>query len=139
MFRISPSGSYTSLYSFGSSPNDGAYPWAGLVQGGDGNFYGTAYYGGTNGNGTVFRFSVPLNPSPNQIAAVQLSGRNAVFVVPCYGGARCQLQFTGSMNPPSWADVPGVSVTNKIGGFLTVTNVGGAVGPQGFYRFDITP
>jgi hypothetical protein len=30
----------TILYSFGSSPNDGENPW-GLVQGSDGNFYGT--------------------------------------------------------------------------------------------------
>jgi uncharacterized repeat protein (TIGR03803 family) len=57
VFRISPSGSYTSLYAFGSSPNDGANPYAGLVQGLDGNFYGTTFYGGTNSNGTVFRIS----------------------------------------------------------------------------------
>ena len=41
VFRISPSGSYTNLYSFASSPNDGVNPVAGLVQGSDGNFYGT--------------------------------------------------------------------------------------------------
>jgi len=57
VFRINPSGVYTSLYSFGSSTNDGANPYAGLVQGSDGNFYGTTYYGGTNDNGTVFRIS----------------------------------------------------------------------------------
>jgi uncharacterized repeat protein (TIGR03803 family) len=66
VFRISPSGSYTSLYSFSNSP-DGAIPWAGLVQGGDGNFYGTTAGGGTSSNynsvsqiyggGTVFRIS----------------------------------------------------------------------------------
>jgi hypothetical protein len=43
------------------------------------------------------------------------------------------------MNPTNWVNVPGVSVTNIIGGLLTVTNFGGAVGPQGFYRFAITP
>ena len=57
VFRISPSDSYTSLYSFGSSPTDGQNPQAGLVQGSDGNFYGTTLYGGTNGNGTIFRIS----------------------------------------------------------------------------------
>jgi uncharacterized repeat protein (TIGR03803 family) len=31
------------------------YPSAGLVQGSDGNFYGTTEYGGTSGNGTVFQ------------------------------------------------------------------------------------
>jgi uncharacterized repeat protein (TIGR03803 family) len=57
VFRISPSGSYTILYYFGSQPNDGVYPEAGLVQGSDGNFYGTTYDGGTDGDGTVFRIS----------------------------------------------------------------------------------
>lgn len=52
VFRISPSGTYTSLYSFGSSLTDGYNP-AGLVQGRDGNFYGTAQHGGTNNHGTI--------------------------------------------------------------------------------------
>ncbi len=57
VFRISPGGNYTSLYSFGRIPNDGEYPVNGLVQGNDGNFYGTTEYGGANGEGTVFRIS----------------------------------------------------------------------------------
>ena len=46
----------TSLYSFAGS--DGANPDAGLVQGSDGNYYGTTYYGGANNVGTVFRLGV---------------------------------------------------------------------------------
>ena len=57
VFRISPGGDFTNLYSFGSYPGDGEYPWAGLVQGSDSNFYGTTYFGGTSGLGTVFRIS----------------------------------------------------------------------------------
>ncbi|MGO9611202.1 MAG: choice-of-anchor tandem repeat GloVer-containing protein, partial [Verrucomicrobiia bacterium] len=57
VFRISPSGNETNLYSFGSLANDGSFPVAGLVQGSDGNFYGTTKYGGLNGWGTVFRIS----------------------------------------------------------------------------------
>jgi uncharacterized repeat protein (TIGR03803 family) len=52
VFRISPLGSLTNLYTFSGS--DGATPFAGLVQGSDSNFYGTTYTGGTNGLGTVF-------------------------------------------------------------------------------------
>ena len=48
-------GGLTTLYSF--SYNDGAYPVEGLVLGSDSNFYGTTYYGGTSGSGTVFRIS----------------------------------------------------------------------------------
>ena len=47
VFKISTNGVLTSLYSF-TGTNDGANPQAGLVQGSDGNFYGTTYHGGTN-------------------------------------------------------------------------------------------
>jgi uncharacterized repeat protein (TIGR03803 family) len=47
---------FTSLYSF-TGTNDGAVPSAALVQGSDGNFYGTTAFGGTNGLGTVFKIS----------------------------------------------------------------------------------
>ncbi len=57
VFKISTNGALTSLYSF-TGGNDGADPRAGLVQGSDGNFYGTTYWGGTNGGfGTVFKIS----------------------------------------------------------------------------------
>jgi uncharacterized repeat protein (TIGR03803 family) len=52
IFKITPSGTLTTLYSFGS-PN-GEDPIGPLVQGSDGNFYGTTELGGTNFNGTVF-------------------------------------------------------------------------------------
>jgi uncharacterized repeat protein (TIGR03803 family) len=61
LFRISPGGSYTNLHSFGSSPTDGQHP-GGLLQGSDGNFYGTTGYGGANGDGTVFKLDVGLGP-----------------------------------------------------------------------------
>jgi uncharacterized repeat protein (TIGR03803 family) len=59
VFRISPTGVYTNVYSFDidGTPTDGQNPFAGLVQGSDGNFYGTTFIGGTNSDGTVFRIS----------------------------------------------------------------------------------
>src|SRR3974390_3430905 len=45
----------TTLHSFEVFPN-GANP-SGLVQTSDGYFYGTTYWGGTKGNGPVFRLS----------------------------------------------------------------------------------
>jgi uncharacterized repeat protein (TIGR03803 family) len=58
VFRMTPSGVCTTLYSFGGAP-DGSTPAAALVQGSDGNFYGTTDSGGTNicGCGTIFRIS----------------------------------------------------------------------------------
>src|SRR5438876_7871698 len=49
-------GSLTTLYHFVAQPLDGAEPSAGgLIQGSDGNFYGTTYQGGENNLGTVFK------------------------------------------------------------------------------------
>ena len=56
VLRIRPSGSLTKLWSF-TGGSDGAKPWAGLLHGSDGNFYGTTYSGGDSNAGTVFRIS----------------------------------------------------------------------------------
>ena len=37
--------------------NDGANPYAGLIQATDGNFYGTTGYGGANNHGIVFKIT----------------------------------------------------------------------------------
>ena len=66
VFKITPGGVLTTLYNFCSQANctDGVEPYAGLVQAGDGNFYGTTWLGGTNcrpgllgGCGTVFKIT----------------------------------------------------------------------------------
>ena len=64
VFKVSPPGVLTVLYSFCSLPNcaDGSGP-AGLVQATDGNFYGTTQSGGTGANctplgcGTIFKIT----------------------------------------------------------------------------------
>jgi len=63
VFKISTHGVLTSLYSFAGA-SDGSQPGAGLVQGSDGNFYGTTSLGGSGCNGVVFRISVGLPPQP---------------------------------------------------------------------------
>lgn len=60
VFKITPTGGFTLLYSFaelpdGSLPN-GASP-SGLVEGLDGNLYGLALVDGANGVGTAFRLT----------------------------------------------------------------------------------
>lgn len=57
VFKVTSNGAFTVLHNFSGFPNDGATPMAGLVLGSDGNFYGTTYYGGVNGNGTVYRIT----------------------------------------------------------------------------------
>jgi uncharacterized repeat protein (TIGR03803 family) len=61
VFKVTPSGEKTTLHSFGASATDGENPYAPLVEGADGNFYGTASSGGAkgfaNGSGAVFKVS----------------------------------------------------------------------------------
>jgi uncharacterized repeat protein (TIGR03803 family) len=58
-FEITPAGKLTTLYTFCSLPNcsDGEYPNGPLLQGMDGNFYGTTHEGGANGAGTVYKLT----------------------------------------------------------------------------------
>ena len=59
VFKITPDGRLTTLYSFCSQPNctHGSNPYAVLVQATDGNFYGTTLIGGANNAGTVFKMT----------------------------------------------------------------------------------
>jgi uncharacterized repeat protein (TIGR03803 family) len=62
VFKVTATGDYTLLYSFSglggiSGSTDAATPLAGLIQGTDGNFYGTTYWGGAYTVGTVFRIT----------------------------------------------------------------------------------
>ncbi len=59
VFKITPAGTLTTLYSFCAQGGctDGEFPIDKLVQGTDGNFYGTTEGGGTSGAGIVFNSS----------------------------------------------------------------------------------
>jgi len=61
VFSITPSGTLTTLYHFcsegGAGCTDGENPYGALIQGTDGNFYGTTSFGGTDTYGTVFRIT----------------------------------------------------------------------------------
>lgn len=56
IFEITPGGTLTTLHSFDNA--DGSAPYAGLIQGADGNFYGTTSAGGAHGHGTVFELTL---------------------------------------------------------------------------------
>lgn len=59
VFKITPNGKVTTIYSFCSQAGctDGDVPNDSLVQTFDGNFYGTTYEGGASNNGTVFELT----------------------------------------------------------------------------------
>jgi uncharacterized repeat protein (TIGR03803 family) len=58
VFKLNTDGSgYALLHSFTGAGTDAAGPHAELVQGRDGELYGTTFNGGANNNGTVFKLS----------------------------------------------------------------------------------
>jgi len=109
VFKITPAGVLTSLYSFCAQtgcPDEG-FPYAGLVQGTDGNFYGTASGDSFDGYGTVFKitpqgtlttlhtFSGPDGYLPT---ATLVQGTNGDFYgTTSFGGANCSPAGCGTV------------------------------------------
>jgi uncharacterized repeat protein (TIGR03803 family) len=101
VFRISPDGSYSNLYSFGGYPVDGSGPRAALIEGIDGNFYGTTWIGGSGGAcefgcGTVFQItpegietdlhSFDEQPDGANLGGALVQGSDSNFYGTTYGG-----------------------------------------------------
>jgi len=57
IFKIASSGNFTFTLLFSFNFTDGGQPYAGLVQGSDGNFYGTTNTGGSSRAGVVFKIT----------------------------------------------------------------------------------
>lgn len=59
VFKITPSGTLTTLYSFCAqfACDDGQNPLAALIQAADGDLYGTTEFGGANAKGTLFKIT----------------------------------------------------------------------------------
>jgi uncharacterized repeat protein (TIGR03803 family) len=80
VFKITPSGKLTTLYSFCLQPGcaDGSSPYAGLVQAINGNLYGTTNAGGAGGAnkaGTVFQ----ITPSGTLKTLLSFDGANGAY------------------------------------------------------------
>src|SRR5258708_7607668 len=57
VYKATAAGAITVLHNFKGYPTDGYRPLAVLVQGYDGNFYGTTYQGGTKNFGSVYKIT----------------------------------------------------------------------------------
>jgi len=58
VFKITPDGSFSIIYSFAGGPNDGSFPYGALVQASDGNLYGETVGGGATGNGVIYKLTL---------------------------------------------------------------------------------
>lgn len=123
VFKITPSGQLTTIYSFCSRPHctDGALPYAGLVLATDGNFYGTTYQGGQ---------SVVTNSCP-------IYGCGTVFEVSPTGAFKSLYSFCTSSNCPD-GEEPLIGLIQGINGhFYGATSYGGP--NSGGTVFELTP
>jgi uncharacterized repeat protein (TIGR03803 family) len=77
VFKVTAGGTVTTLYSFCSQTNcpDGTFPYGGLVQASNGNFYGTTELGGANGGGTVFE----ITPAGALTTLYSFSGSDGLY------------------------------------------------------------
>jgi uncharacterized repeat protein (TIGR03803 family) len=162
IFKMTPDGTTTVLHSF-TGGMDGASPPAALIQGTDGNFYGTTVYGGASGFGTVFRMTpggavttvysfvgccgLGSSPSAALIQAADgnfygttTDGTNTPFCIGCAGNifrvtpagdftAMHTFSFGDGADPYS----PLIEATD--GNFYGTTSWGGSNGQQCFLRF----
>jgi uncharacterized repeat protein (TIGR03803 family) len=81
VFEIAPAGRLTVLHSFAGY--DGATPYAGLVQAGDGNFYGTTSTGGERSGGTIFK--ITAGGTLTTVHSFGESGRPSTLSTPTAG------------------------------------------------------
>ncbi|MGD0059351.1 MAG: choice-of-anchor tandem repeat GloVer-containing protein [Verrucomicrobiia bacterium] len=140
VFSISSTGAFTSVYLFTGRP-DGSDPEAGLVQGIDGNFYGTTYSGGASNAGMVFKLTLSAggggcnsNFVP-QITAIQFAGTNVVITLPTVICQSYQLEYSNAMAPTNWTSIG--STVAGTGSPIQLTDTGGAEQTQRFYRVEI--
>jgi uncharacterized repeat protein (TIGR03803 family) len=98
VFKLTPSGTLTTLHSFCAEEDpstgnclDGDGPNA-LIEGSDGNFYGTTSGGGKNGNGSVFR----LTPSGTLTTLYSFCSKGNPNTSSCPDGAYPDAVIEGS-------------------------------------------
>ncbi|HTW66019.1 MAG TPA: choice-of-anchor tandem repeat GloVer-containing protein [Bryobacteraceae bacterium] len=138
IFKITPGGVLTTLHSFAGT--DGYTPHGGLVQGSNGNLYGTTSAGGASNDGTIF--SLALLPSATLIVSGVLNAASyakdangqGLSVAP---GSLVQIYAT--LPGASAANATGVPLPTSLGG-VSVTFGGtpapvSAVAPTGAFPF----
>src|ERR1017187_6562521 len=149
VFRAQAGVVFTNLHSF-TGTNNGANPYAGLVQGSDGNLYGTTSSGGQYNLGTVYKFGTNgaltglysfdgTNGAAPYAALVQgadgnfygttyaggVSNLGTIFQFTTNGTLTTLFSFTGTNNPYQGANPGAALVPASDGSFYSTAEYGG--------------
>jgi uncharacterized repeat protein (TIGR03803 family) len=147
VFKITPAGALTTLYTFCSQTNctDGATPFGNLVQAANGDFYGTTFGGGVDDGGTIFKIT-PAGTLTTLVTAV--GGYPSGTLLQATNGDLYGTTSRGTifkMTPGGTLTTLGTVCCYSYAGLVQATNVnfygttyaGGAYG--GGSIFEITP
>jgi uncharacterized repeat protein (TIGR03803 family) len=113
VFKVAPTGTLTTLYSFCSQANctDGVYAVSGLIQGTDGRLYGTTGGGGANGDGTVYALYVGLHPFVETVPITGAVGTAVMILGTDLTGAT-SVTFNGT--PAAFTVVSSTEITTTV-------------------------
>ncbi len=128
VYQITPSGIFTVLFAFNGDNGSGSS--SALIQGSDGNFYGTTTQGGTNGYGNIFRLTVPLQPILKPVAKV---GNTLSLTWSSVSNLAYQVQYRNNLTETNWSNLGStITATN---GTTTITDPCGTT--NRFYRVEL--
>jgi len=156
VFKLDASGTESVLHTF-TAPTDGANPYAGLVRDNRGNLYGTTYFGGASGFGTIFKidstgkeavlhsFAGPEGANP-YFGSLVIDNNGNLFGAASTGGAS-NIGTLFRLSPAGTLTVMhtfgGADGANPLGGLLRdahgnlygTTYQGGALGAGAVFKF----
>ncbi len=136
VFRFSTNGVLTYLHSF-TGGKDGSYPYASLIQGADGSFYGTTVGGGQSNQGTVFQLS-ELKVLP-EFQSITLTNDTVVLTWNTQPGVSYQLEYASSAGSPPWFTPWREIGRPVVGTGATLSATDSTASLQRFYRVVIFP
>ena len=127
VFRLNKDGSqFKVLHAFPGDPSDGVGPWAKLIIGRDGAFYGTTAGGGGTGNqGVVFQLWPPQTPD-----MLDITGPSNARQIRFAGSGGSSYKVLRSTNFSFWSVID--SLIMPMSG--VATNIDNAALPSAFYR-----
>ena len=141
IFRVTPAGAYSTLYSFCAVAGckDGFFPQTGMVQHTNGKFYGVTESGGTNVNGgEYYSLDVGLNPFVSLVAVWGKVGDTIEILGQGFSGTT-SVKLGGSS--ASFTVVSDTYLTAKVpdgsSGFVTVATPSGTLTSS--RKFFVTP